>query len=642
MSDITEGGSWTPERILRVRAVGAARVSPDGARVAYTVTDPVMTDEKSEFVNQIWLSETANPSVCYQATFGEKSSENPRWSPDGSWIAFTSKREDRSRLYVMRVTGGEPEALTDGKADVGDFRWSPDGTRIAFLKMDTAPEDDEKRKKARDDWYWKDEEPKYNRLNVITLEKDGDGGREARLLTAFDRHVGQFDWSPDGERIVFDHTEGPSADLWPTSDISIVDVATAAVTSLVEGPEASARPLYSPNGSAIAFTKSDAPARWSFRTNICLVASGGGAARSLPATFDEQPGLVGWSADGSRLYYQEAYRTTSRLYSVNVESGAVETVYADGSNVEFNLNSNRTWMGWAHQTTDLAIEAFASPLDVVSPRVVSQANVICASLPIPKTETFRWTGAEGKEIEGLLTFPIGYTAGKRVPLLLVIHGGPAGVFTETFPGVASMYPIAAFAERGFAILRCNPRGSSGYGYEFRDANHRDWGMRDYQDLMLGVDRVIEKGIADRDRLGVMGWSYGGYMTSWVITQTQRFKAASVGAAVTNLASFNGTADIPSFIPDYFDEEFWNDPEVYLKHSPVFQAKGVTTPALIQHGDADIRVPISQGYEYFNALKRQGVETRMIVFPRQPHGINEPRMLLKAMQTNLEWFASRLL
>jgi dipeptidyl aminopeptidase/acylaminoacyl peptidase len=251
-------------------------------------------------------------------------------------------------------------------------------------------------------------------------------------------------------------------------------------------------------------------------------------------------------------------------------------------------------------------------------------------------------GAEGKEIEGLLTFPIGYTAGQRVPLLLVIHGGPAGVFTENYPGVASVYPVAAFAERGFAILRCNPRGSSGYGYEFRDANHKDWGGGDFQDLMLGVDRVIEKGIADEDRLGVMGWSYGGFMTSWVITQTPRFKAASIGAAVTNLASFNGTADIPGFIPDYFDAEFWNDPEVYGNHSPVYQAKGVTTPALIQHGDADIRVPISQGYEYFNALRRQGVETRMIVFPRQPHGITEPRMLLKAMQTNLEWFVGKLL
>jgi dipeptidyl aminopeptidase/acylaminoacyl peptidase len=600
-----------------------------------------MTDEKSEFVGQIWLGETGNAAASYQATFGEKSSENPRWSPDGAWVAFTSKRDEKSRLYVMRATGGEPEPLTEGKADVGDYRWSPDGKQIAFAMADTPSEDEEKRKKNKDDWYWKEEDSKFNRLYVVSLEKDNDGKREPRLLTSFNRQVGGFDWSPDGATIVFDHTEGPSADLWPSSDISIVDVATAATTPLVEGVEASNRPLYSPDGGTVAFVRSDSPARWSFRSDLCLIPSEGGTVRVLPTTFDEQPGLVGWDADGSRLYYQETHRTTTRLYAVSVATGNVETVYSDGSNVEFNLNAGRTWLGWAHQTTELAIEAFASPLDVVSPRAVSQANATSAGMTIPKTETFRWTGAEGKEIEGLLTFPIGYTAGKRVPLLLVIHGGPAGVFTETYPGAASTYPIAAFAERGFAILRCNPRGSSGYGYHFRDANHRDWGGRDYQDLMLGIDRVIEKGIADKDRLGVMGWSYGGYMTSWVITQTSRFKAASVGAAVTNLASFNGTADIPGFIPDYFDAEFWDDPDVYLKHSPVFQAKGVTTPALIQHGDADIRVPISQGYEYFNALRRQGVETRMLVFPRQPHGINEPRMLLKAMQTNLEWFASRL-
>ena len=631
---------WTPELSMKVSGVGAPRVSPDGTRAAFTVTRPVMTDDRSEMVAQIWLAGT-DGSEAHQATFGDKSSENPRWSPDGQSLAFTSKREDKSRLYVMRLGGGESEPLTDGKADVGDYRWSPTGDRIAFLMTDAPGDDEEKRRKLKDDWSWKEEDQKFNRLYVLSLDKDSEGKREPRLLTRADRQVGSFDWSPDGSHIAYDHAEGPLADLWVTSDISIVEVATAESTAVIEGPAAASRPLYSPDGGHIAFSLTDDPPRWFFRSAICIVPASGGLLRKLSATFDEQPNLVGWSSDGASLLYQESYRTTTRLYSVNVSVDSAETLYSGGANADFNLNASRTWIGFSHQTPESAVEAFASPLASFAPRAVSRANVEFEGAPIGKTETFRWLGAEGKEIEGLLTFPAGYTAGTRVPLLLVIHGGPAGVFAESFPGLPSVYPVAVFAQRGFAVLRCNPRGSSGYGAEFRSANMKDWGGRDFEDLMRGVDRVIEKGIADKDRLGVMGWSYGGFMTSWVIAQTARFKAASVGAAVTNLVSFNGTADIPGFIPDYFDGEFWDDAKTYLDHSPVFQAKGVTTPALIQHGDADVRVPISQGYEYFNALRRQGVETRMIVFPRQPHGITEPRMLLKAMQTNLEWFEERL-
>jgi dipeptidyl aminopeptidase/acylaminoacyl peptidase len=258
-------------------------------------------------------------------------------------------------------------------------------------------------------------------------------------------------------------------------------------------------------------------------------------------------------------------------------------------------------------------------------------------MPVAKTEGLKWKSKDGREIEGLLTYPAGYTAGTKVPLILNIHGGPAGVFQRSYIGGRGVYPLATFAAKGYAILRPNPRGSSGYGTEFRRANHKDWGFGDYEDLMSGVDHVIAMGVADPDRLGVMGWSYGGYMTSTIITKTKRFKAASAGAPVTNLMSFNGTADIPSFIPDYFGGEFWEDPETYSKHSAMFNIKGVSTPTLVQHGEADVRVPIEQGYQLYMALKKQNVPTRMIILPRQPHGPNEPKMQLAAMQSNLEWF-----
>lgn len=302
-----------------------------------------------------------------------------------------------------------------------------------------------------------------------------------------------------------------------------------------------------------------------------------------------------------------------------------------------SLNSSRTHFGFGWEKLDHPPEAFVSAVNEFAPVVVSRINSDMPKPPSGRTEVIRWKSTEDMEVEGLLTYPVGYEQGKRCPLLLVVHGGPMGVFTETFDGNAGTYPIAAFAARGYAVLRPNPRGSSGYGKKFRYANYGDWGGGDFRDVMTGVDHVIAQGIADPDRLGVMGWSYGGFMTSWTITQTKRFRAASVGAGVTNLMSFTGTADIPGFLPDYFGGEFWDKLDVYRSHSAMFQIKGVMTPTLIQHGERDERVPLSQGQELYNALKRQGCTTKMVIYPRTPHGIEEPRLLLDCMDRNLEWF-----
>jgi len=300
------------------------------------------------------------------------------------------------------------------------------------------------------------------------------------------------------------------------------------------------------------------------------------------------------------------------------------------------LNTSRTHFGFTSQSTEQPVEAFASTVDTFSAVQVSRVQNL-PKVTIGRTEVVEWKAPDGKSIEGLLTYPAGHQPGNRVPLLVIVHGGPAGVFLRTFTGNASPYLVAAFASRGYALLRCNVRGSTGYGRDFRYANRSDWGGGDYRDIMSGVDHLISKGIADPDRMGVMGWSYGGYMTSWVITQTKRFKAASVGAGVTNLMSFTGTADIPSFVPDYLSGEYWEVFDRWRTHSAMFNVKGVSTPTLIQHGEADVRVPISQSYEFYNALKRQNVPVTMVVYPRQPHGIQEPKLMQDAMQRNLDWF-----
>lgn len=630
--------AWTPEMQIKVRAVASPRVSPDGKRIVYTISDAVTTADRSEYVSQVWMA-TTDGKENLQLTFADKSSTNPKWSPDGNWIAFTSTRKDnKNNLYVMRVVGGEAEALTDLKSGVADFDWSPDGRWIAYTSADPKTEDEEKNDKAKNDFRWVDENVKMARLYVLPVQKDAAGKREPRKLTSENYNVGDFDWSPDGSRVAFSHAKTPVANDWTTSDVSIVDVASGKVTVFANTAAAELSPLFSPDGKSLALLVSDVPPRWAQSGLIQIFPASGGQPKSLSASYDGQPNVAGWSADGRRLYFSEAKGTGTQIYAIDVAANRIEEIKSAPAvyNV-VTLNRSGSMFGLVRQTAEAPPEAFVASVKDFAPAQVSRANAEMKMPPLGKTEVIRWKSTDGKDVEGLLTYPAGYQAGKKVPLILNIHGGPAGVFQQTFIGGRGVYPLASFASRGYAILRPNPRGSSGYGLEFRRANIKDWGGADFQDLMTGVDKVIEMGVADPERLGVMGWSYGGFMTSWIVTQTHRFKAASAGAPVTNLMSFTGTADIPAFIPDYFGGQFWEASELYQKHSPMFNVRGVTTPTLIEHGDADIRVPISQGYEFYNALKAQGVPTRMLVLPRQPHGPTEPKMQQAAMQANLDWF-----
>ena len=630
--------TWDPELQLKVKAVGTPRVSPDGKKMVYAVNEAVMTPEKSEFVTQIWLS-NLDTKRNVQLTFGEKSSSNPKWSPDGNWLAFLSNRKDnRNQIYLLNLSGGEAEPLTDGKSAVTNFAWSPDGRSIALTMMDAKTEEEEKNDKGKNDSRWADENLKLARLYVLSVQKDSNGKREPRKLTTENYQVEDFDWSNDGSRIAFGHVKSPVANDWPTADVSIVEVASGKISDLANSPAAETSPLYSPDGKSIAVSTSDVPARWAGSGIIQVFSTSGGPPKNAAGTFDAQPAVAGWSSDSKRIYFSEAKGTGTQIYSLDVAANRIDEIKATPAVLSaISLNSSGTTFAFVRQTPNTPADAYVASVADFNPVQVTRVNEGLQIPALGRTEVITWKSKDGKDIEGLLTYPVGYQNGQRVPLILNVHGGPAGVFQQTFIGGRGVYPLATFASRGFAILRPNPRGSSGYGAEFRRANIKDWGFGDYQDLMTGVDKVIEMGVADPERLGVMGWSYGGFMTSWIVTQTQRFKAASAGAPVTNLMSFNGTADIPAFIPDYFGGQFWEVMDLYQKHSPMFNVKNVSTPTMIQHGEADVRVPISQGYEFYNALKVKGVPTRMLVLPRQPHGPTEPKMQLAAMKANLEWF-----
>ena len=635
---------WTPEEQMKVKVVSSVQVSPDGKHVLFTVNEAVMAADKSEYVAQIWMA-NSDGSGSFQFTFGEKSSTDPRWSPDGTRIAFASSRSGKDNVWLIQADGGEAQQLSDVKSGVRTFEWAPDGKQIAFTMADPKTEQEEKDEKAKNDARVVDENVKMTHLWVIPVAKDEQGKREPRQLTKGPLSVGggdgAWDWSPDGKAIVVSHVPTPKVDDWTHADISVVDVATGAVTPLVKTGAAETDPLYSPDGQWISYVISDDPPTWGFTRRVMVVPARGGEPRALAVTFDEQPGTIGWSVDGKWIYATETRHTVTQLMALPVDGGAPKVLNAGDMVFSANLNRSRGAIGLSIQSLNEAPEAFITPADRWAPARVSQANAGGSKYPLGRTEVVNWKAADELEIEGLLTYPVGYERGKRYPLLLVIHGGPAGVFTQNYIAARGVYPIATFAAQGWAVLRCNIRGSSGYGKTFRYANYNDWGGMDYKDLMAGVDHVIGMGVADPDRLGVMGWSYGGFMSSWIITQTKRFKAASIGAPVTNLMSFNGTTDIPSFVPDYFRVEFWNDLDPYVKHSAMFNIKNASTPSLIQQGESDERVPIGQGYELYNALKRQGTPVKMVVYPRQPHGLQEPRLVLDAARRNVEWFQLHL-
>lgn len=624
---------WTPEFSMNVQTIGEVVPSPDGAWSAWTQIKPLADRDHSAQVSQIWI---AGPhGRRFELTRGEKGATAPEWSPDGRYVYFLSGRSGKNNVFRVLIEGGEAEQITDTKGEVGAFHVSPDGASVAFTAYEPTPES-EKAKKEKLDFHVVDSDPENQVLYVVAANVSEDAKRTPKRLVDTRFHVSSFDWSPDSHSIAFEHEAGPLADNWTRSKLAEVNVESGTVREL-EAKGAPREPRYSPNGRYIAFEQSTDPPRWPGDVHIALLTRSDGSVRALSGTPNQEPNLIGWAAGSKELYIRDADHTRDIVYALPID-GPPRPFYEPSSGITGRAMLNRTGtrIGFSLETPTEAPEAFTMALDATKPVQVSRANADLPQLPLGETKVIHWKGADGLDIEGLLTYPVGYTSGHKVPLILNIHGGPAGGFQQSFIGRFSVYPIATFAARGYAVLRPNPRGSTGYGRKFRFANVNDWGGMDYKDDMAGVDKVIAMGVADPNRLAVMGWSYGGFMTSWVVGHTDRFKAAVVGAGVTDLLSFNGTADIPGFLPDYFGGEPWARYDDFSKHSPITYVDNVKTPTLILHGEADQRVPTSQGYEFYHALKRRGVTTKMVVYPRTPHGPREPKFILDIAQRNLAW------
>lgn len=638
----TAPARWTPELQMQYKRVGQVAMSRDGERVAYVVTEPIMEGEASEYLSQIWLA-NADGTGASQFTRGEKSAGSPAFSPDGRYLAFSSERSGEDQVWVLPIAGGEAWQVTDEEHGVGGFLWSPGGTRMAFTMSDPDTEEEEKAKQEKYYVIRVDQNFKYSHLYVIDVGDGTEDPAESVRLTEGDFHVTGADWSPDGTRLVFSHQPDPRINTSNIAgDLSVVTIDGGDLVHIVTGRGVESQPQWSPDGRWIAYVSTGDQPEPIGMGDVYLTTPAGAEPRLLSATPDRRPSVLGWTDDSRALLVTEAMGTERHLIRLPADgSTPVVLTQQDGVYGSFAFSSAEHSMAYTYQETDLPPDVYVGGLDGVDAIRISDVN---AGVPRPemgRTELLSWTSTDGTRIEGLLTYPVGYQTGTSVPLILNVHGGPAGVYSQSFTGGASIYMIQSWAQDGFAILRPNPRGSSGYGKDFRYANFRDWGYGDLDDLLAGVDLTVEMGVAHADSLLLMGWSYGGYMASFAVTRTNRFKAASMGAGLPNLISMTTTTDIQDYLVGHMGGEFWENFDTYEKHSAIYQIAKIETPMQVIHGENDKRVPFTQGQEFYRALDRKGIPTEMIVLPRTPHGPREPKLLMSVQPLIMEWFKTHL-
>lgn len=627
---------------LRLASVSSPVLSPNGEEVAYEVRTTLEPKDKPwKTVSQIWVTPADGPaSAARQYTRGDQSASQVRWSTDGTKLAFIRNsgtgENAKPQVWFMYVNGGAAWVVTDLPGGVHGFEFSPDGKALVLVAGPKPDPEHVLALKEHDDAAVVDHDFPLSQLWLWTIATG-----KARQLTHGNYTVSDPHWSPNGQQIVFTTHPTPSLNDGSNPTARLLTVTTGTVRRLVTADEITQSARFSPDGSQIAFLAAprDHAVEAQVHSGLYLVPAAGGAPRQIAPDFALGMGTPFWAPDGKTIYCNTGDREDMAVFSVNLASGQVERLSHQAAVVRVNAVSKNgqfaigVWTDPMHPG-----EVFRSGLNFATLQNLTDQNPWLAQYALGHTTVVKWTSpVGGVEIDGIVTEPVGFQAGHKYPFLLNPHGGPTG---------ASMLAFSAqnqiFAANGYLLLQPNFRGSSGRGLKFATLNFHDWGGGDYHDDMSGVDALLAKGWVDPNRMSEFGWSYGGYMSYWIDTQTHRFKAISPGAGLPDLYPFYSQTDIPNYLKTFFgNKDPWDDRAEYWDHSAMKFVENVTTPTMILVGLQDHRVPIAQQQEFYRALSDRHVPVEFITYPREHHGFVEPRHIQDRWRRYLVFFGKYL-
>jgi dipeptidyl aminopeptidase/acylaminoacyl peptidase len=620
-----------PGTMLSIREAHVVTLSPDGQRVAFTLSAFVADQQKEQ--SRIWMVETSGKGEAQPLTRGSKDDMYPRWSPDSRQLAYISTEEgekEKPQLHVIEVHGGEARRVCTMPNGVSDPEWAPDGSRIAFLSLEG-------------------EMPQSDPLVVVPA-------RHRRLwivrpdfaipepVTPDNLTVWEYAWSPDGKQIAVYYSTGPDETDWYNGQIGIVPAGGGAVRQISQLEGQASGLAWSPDGRQIAYITGNWSDRGLVGGDLFVQSIEGGEARNLTPNGKSSLSWCRWFPDGKQLLYAAWSGVTHQIGLLNEQDGSMETlaedfVIGERFGPRFSATPDLRSIAVTHSTHEHPYDVWFGELSEdgsakngIEWRRLTRLNPIAEeTLAIAPTERFRYESIDGWQIDALLTSPLHHDGKTPPPLVVHVHGGPSSAYVDSWGGWAQV-----LASAGFAVLEANIRGSQGRGTAFSDAVLGDMGGKDFQDIMRGVDYLIQRGLVDANRIGIMGWSYGGFMTAWAVTQTDRFKAAMMGAGICDFHSFHAQTNIPNWDRRFIGADMLEHPEAYRERSAITYAARVTTPTLIAHGEKDECVPVNQAYAFQRALKERGVPVELVVYPREGHGPKEKSHLRDLEERLVRW------